>query len=553
MGVRVAERSAASYDYPLLIRHLLHTPLAIAADQEIVHRDRGRYSYAQIVERVARLARALTKLGANEGSVVSVMDWDSNRYFECYFAVPMLGAVLHTVNIRLSPEQILYTLNHARADVLLVHRDFLPVLQQIRSQLTTVRRFVLVEDAESGALPDAGFAGEYEALLAAESSEFAFKDFDENALATTFYTSGTTGLPKAVSFSHRQIVLHTLAALGAVASAGAGQSFNQTDVYMPISPMFHVHAWGFPYVATVLGVKQVYPGRYDPETLLALKQAEGVTFSHCVPTILQMLLDAPSSARMDLRGWKVAIGGAALSTALARRALQRGIDVFAGYGMSETCSTVGLTRFRAGHAPQDEAEELALRCRARVSMPLVEVRLIDESFADVPRDGVTPGEVVVRAPWLTKAYAGDPDASMKLWEGGYLHTQDIATIDAHGYLQVRDRIKDVIKTGGEWISSIALEEMICGHAAVVEAAVVGVPDERWGERPLALVVARGSQDAAGLQIDLRAHLTRFVATGAIPKYAVPDRIEIVASLPRTSVGKVDKKLIRRQLAESAAR
>lgn len=548
MGIRLAEQAASSYAYPLLVRHLLHTPLAIAADQEIVYRDRARYTYEQIVRRIAQLAHGLTRLGTGEGSVVAVMDWDSNRYFEAYFAVPMLGAVLHTVNIRLSPEQILYTLNHARAEVLLAHRDFLPVLEQIRAQLTSVRALVLLEEDRASGTVESGFAAEYEALLASEPTRFAFKDFDENALATTFYTSGTTGLPKAVSFSHRQIVLHTLAALGAAASAGNGQSFNQTDVYMPISPMFHVHAWGFPYVATVLGVKQVYPGRYEPDTLLELKRTEAVTFSHCVPTILQMLLDAPISARTDLRGWKVAIGGAALSSALARRALQRGIDVFTGYGMSETCSTVALSRFRAGDVPKDEEQEVTIRRQPRTMMPLVEVRVIDETFADVPRDGVAAGEVVVRAPWLTRAYAGDPQASDRLWEGGYLHTQDIATVDAHGYLQVRDRIKDVIKTGGEWISSIALEEMICTHAGVAEAAVIGIPDERWGERPFALVVPRGEQEASALQGELRTHLATFVSKGTIPKYAMPDRIDVVAALPRTSVGKVDKKLLRVQLA-----
>ena len=276
------------------------------------------------------------------GETVAVMDWDSHRYLECFFAIPMMGAVLQTVNIRLSQEQILYTLNHARAQTVLVHVDFVPVLEQIRDELQSVRTIVLINDGDKSPSTVIPFAGEYEELLAGSSPDYMFPDFDENTRATTFYTTGTTGLPKGVYFSHRQLVLHTLSELAAFGMPGRQGRFHRDDVYMPLTPMFHVHAWGFPYAATVMGVKQVYPGRYLPELLLKLIQTEGVTFSHCVPTILHMLLTNPAAKELDLSRWKVVIGGSALPQALAKMALDRGIDIFAGYGMSETCPILTL-------------------------------------------------------------------------------------------------------------------------------------------------------------------------------------------------------------------
>ena len=316
MPVRIMEPAAEAYRFPLLIRHLLHTPLACAADQQIVYRDRQRYTYTTFAERVSQLAGALRKVGVDPGDTVAVMDWDSHRYLECFFAIPMLGAVLQTVNVRLTSEQIAYTLRHAGAKVVLVNRDFLPILESIRAGLPGVRRYLLLDDEPDGDVP-AWIDAEYEDALSAEASSFHFEDFDEHAMATTFYTTGTTGDPKAVCFSHRQLVLHTLALTAAVASPAHGQSFRHGDVYMPLTPMFHVHAWGNPYVATMLGVKQVYPGRYVPEELLALRAREGVTYSHCVPTILRMLLTHARESGLSLSGWKLCIGGSTFSRVTA--------------------------------------------------------------------------------------------------------------------------------------------------------------------------------------------------------------------------------------------
>src|SRR5262245_24692123 len=305
MATDVIERTPSAYGYPLLVKHLLHTALATAPDQEIVYRDLKRYDYRTLRQRIGRLAGALSRLGVGAGQTVAVMDWDSHRYLECYFAVPMMGAVLQTVNVRLSPEQILYTLNHARPAVVLVHADFLPLLEEIEARIESVKTYVLLVDGSTRPTTSLATVGEYEDLLASSSAAYDFADFDENTRATTFYTTGTTGLPKGVYFSHRQLVLHTLAGLAGLGSAPEGQRFHRADVYMPITPMFHVHAWGIPYIATVMGVKQVYPGRYAPDMLLRLIRTEKVTFSHCVPTILHMLLNCPGGRDVDLGGFKM--------------------------------------------------------------------------------------------------------------------------------------------------------------------------------------------------------------------------------------------------------
>ncbi|MBK6596631.1 MAG: fatty acid--CoA ligase [Proteobacteria bacterium] len=529
---------------PLLIASLLRTPLATAPHQQIVYRDVARYDYLTLKTRIGKLARALADLGIAEGDTVAVMDWDSHRYLECYFAIPMMGAVLMTVNLRLAPAQIAYTLQQSKARVLLVHHDFVPLLRALRAQLPLVTHAVLLEPDTTDECPFHGERFDYETLLAVADADFDFKEFDERAVATTFFTTGTTGLPKAVCFTHRQIMIHTLAVLGALASPQHGQSFRQGDVYMPMTPMFHVHAWGLPYVATLLGVKQVYPGRYEPTRLLALREREGVSYSHCVPTILQMLLDAPESATTDLRGWKITVGGAALGESLARAALARGIDVFAAYGMSETCPFLTATRLTGDDQATDGAAEITRRCRTGLPAPLVDLRIVDAEMQDVPHDGETMGELVVRAPWLTGGYVDDPIATAELWQGGYLHTRDIATIDEQGVVQIRDRLKDVIKTGGEWISSLLLEDLLGRHADVGEVAVVGIADERWGERPVAVVVPRAATVNLLDAETLRLHLAAFVQSGQIPKYAVPERIEFVETIPKTSVGKIDKKHLR---------
>jgi fatty-acyl-CoA synthase len=547
MQANLVEATPSAYAYPLLIKQLLLTPLATTPDQEIVYRDRLRYRYRDLRGRIGRLANLLATLGIRHGDTVAVMDWDSHRYLETYFAVPMMGAVLMTANVRLAPEQILYCLDHARVDLLLVHADFLPVLDSIRDRLKTVKRFVLIADGAPVAADPARFAGEYETLLERASPDFEFPDFDENTRATTFYTTGTTGLPKAVYFSHRQLVLHTLAVGVTTGSHPGGQSFNRGDVYMPLTPMFHVHAWGFPYLATLYGVKQVYPGRYQPDMIVKLFVGEGVTYSHCVPAIMQMVLNCPEAAGADLHGWKVVVGGSALPKGLARAALSRGIDIWCGYGMSETCPILTSSQVKpADQGNLSGEEELEIRCRTGLPIALVDIKIADAQMKELPADGKSVGEIVVRAPWLTQGYLHDPTASEVLWRGGYLHTQDAATRSRDGYLQITDRMKDVIKTGGEWISSLELESLISQHPAVAEVAVIGVKDAKWGERPLALVVARSGHEAMLTQEALQQHLLQHCQSGHLAKYAIPERFLFVPAIEKTSVGKTDKKLLRQK-------
>ena len=536
------EHTPSAYKYPLLIKHLLHAPMSQSADQEIVYRDLSRFTYRDLRERIGRFASGLTSKGVRRGDVVGVLDWDSHRYLECYFAIPMLGATLQTVNIRLSPEQVLFTLNHARPKLLLVNVEFLPLIEQLQGQLESVEGIILMSD--DGVFPNSPIktVGHYEEILAKSSADFTFEDFDENTRATMFYTTGTTGAPKGVYFSHRQLVLHTLIDLVGFGSPARQGRFHGEDVYMPITPMFHVHGWGLPYAATAAGVKQVYPGRYQPELLLNLIKTEGVTFSHCVPTILQMLLSAPNSKDVDLSKLKMVIGGAALTKALAKAAMQRGIDIFAGYGMSESGPILTIAQLKEHELTGNLDEEVEFRTKTGTPVPLVDFRIVDAAMKDVAHDGRTAGEIVVRAPWLTMGYLNNPASSEKLWEGGYLHTGDIGTMTAHGVVQITDRIKDVIKTGGEWIPSIELEDILLQMPSLSEAAIIGVGDAKWGERPLAILVAHpgGNVDNAAVQ----KHVKAYADKGVISRFAIPDRIMFVEALDKTSVGKIDKKVLR---------
>ena len=530
--------------FPLLIKSLLRTPLQNAPDTEIVSDGLMRYSYRDFEGRLKRLAHALSSHGVGQGDVVAVMDWDTHRYFECFFAVPMMGAVLHTVNIRLAPAQIAYTIDHAEDDVILVHADFLPLMEEVMPLVKRDVRLILLRD-DPAQSPDStfDFITSYDAMMAAPADDFVFPDFDERMRATTFYTTGTTGEPKAVGYSHRQLVLHTMGLLAGLGPIETSNRLHAGDVYMPITPMFHVHAWGFPYAATLLGIKQVYAGRYTPANLLRLIAEEGATFSHCVPTILQMLLSAPEAADTDLSKLKMLIGGSALPRGLAEAALARGINVYTGYGMSETCPVLTVSVLD----PEDEAA-VEPRLKTGNPIPMVDLQTVGAGMVEMPRDGVTTGEVVARAPWLNAAYLKNPDATSALWEGDYLHTGDVGHIDEAGTLMITDRMKDVIKSGGEWVSSLELESLASAVDGVAEVAAIGIPDEKWGERPLLLIVARDGADEGAIRDGIAAAAQAAVAAGDLSKWAVPDQFRFVTEIAKTSVGKIDKKRLRTEVA-----
>ncbi|MBW2441456.1 MAG: long-chain-fatty-acid--CoA ligase, partial [Deltaproteobacteria bacterium] len=436
------------YNYPLIIKKLLNDSLIKSPDREIVYSDRHRYTYRDLHQRIGRLASGLTQLGAAAGDTIAVFDYDSHRYLECFFAIPMIGAVLQTVNWRLSAEQMAYTINHAEAKMIIINDDFLPILEGIYQQLETVQAVVVI--AEKGGTADTRVnpAAEFEDMMQTVSPTFDFPDLDENTKATTFYTTGTTGNPKGVYFSHRQLVLHTLAVAVECGAYHTTGRFRSNDVYMPLTPMFHVHAWGFPYVATLLGAKQIYPGQYEPTRLLNLIQKEKVTFSHCVPTILQMLLTSPAIKDADLSNWKVIIGGARLPRGLAKAAQDLGIEINAGYGMSETGPVMTAATPREDMLNWEEDRLLDITIKTGKPIPLAEIEVVDGDGNILPHDGESTGEVVMRSPWLTQSYFKAPDKTAELWRNGWLHSGDVGYISPDGYLQITDRIKDVIKSGG---------------------------------------------------------------------------------------------------------
>ncbi|WP_238530065.1 long-chain-fatty-acid--CoA ligase [Alicycliphilus denitrificans] len=506
---------------------VLASGVAAGGNRQIITHGGMRFGYPELDQRVRRLGAVLCALGVSAGTRVAMLDRDTHRYLEAYFAVPMLGAVLMTANIRLSAQQLRYTLEHSGTRLVLAAAELVPLLKEAFAGAAVIPELLVM-----------GEDGQYDALMESADASFEFPDVDEESVATHFYTTGTTGLPKGVTYTHRQLVEHTLAVGFALAAADDYQSLRQGDVYMPLTPMFHVHAWGMPYIATLLGLKQVYPGRYDALTLPGLIATERVTFSHCVPTVLQMVLDEAERQGQSLHGWKVMVGGSAMAPALARRAMKSGLQPFAGYGMSETCPVLCFARTNA----QEASAYPERLCRVGHPVPLVQLQIEGEDR----QPDATEGELVARASWLTQAYFDDPTGSGRLWEGGHLHTGDVATIDMDGAVRIVDRLKDVIKSGGEWVSSLDLEAKLREHPAVDEAAVIGIPDAKWGERPWAFVklAAAAPLSAAEAEAALRELLQSHVAQGLLPRFAIPERIEFVDELPKTSVGKLDKKRLR---------
>ena len=547
MKIRKVPSASKAFKFPLLIKNILAYSTMIEPTNEIVYKDQVRYNYFELNRRVRKQANVFKKLGLNGGQTIAVLDYDSHRYLECFFGIPMTGNVLHTINWRLSPLQILYTINHAEDVLIICHIDFLPLLESLFKDIKTVKSIIVCADgndySKETLLP---IIGEYEELLNQESDKYDFEDFDEDAVATTFYTTGTTGNPKGVYFTHRQLVLHTLSVSVTFSAIDRACQFNNSDVYMPLTPMFHVHAWGFPYVATMCNTKQVYVGKFDIEVVLKCFVREKVTFSHCVPTILQMFVSHPATQNIDLSKWKVVIGGSALPKSLAKAAIQRGIDVITGYGMSETCPILSTVYV----SPKDKLNpdiDFQIEARTRSGTPtiFVDLHLIDENGNTVPKDNETIGEVTARTPWLTQGYINEPEKSEELWYDGWLHTGDVATMNSHNSLKITDRIKDVIKTGGEWVSSIDLENMIGQHEAVMEVAIVGIQDAKWGERPHAMIVLKDGKNMT--KEDLKTFMQRYVDDNIITAWTIPSSVEFAVAIPKTSVGKLDKKVIRARL------
>lgn len=555
------QQAQEAYGFPLIIKQLLNRAKIASTDQTISYADKVTYTYAEFFKRVNRLANVLKNMGLHAGDVVAVMDWDSHRYLEAYFAVPMSGMILQTVNVRLAEDKVLYTINHAKPKALLLNAEFEPMAKNYRHEAPSIEQVIWLDDTQyskdqygkdninpkQASMPDY-VDGEYEAMLAAADDTFDFPDFDENTIATTFYTSGTTGDPKGVFFTHRQIVLQTLASTLATALNAEGQGVRYNDVYMPMTPLFHVHAWCWPYGATMIGLKQVYPGRYLAPMLVDLIEQHNVTLSHGVPAILQMLLKEMDTRGRKFNGLKLMVGGSKINEGLAKNAIDSGIEFMPGFGMSESCPVVARAVFDDKTDVMSMDEQISYRCLSGSPIMLVSMEIWDENGKALPMDGESTGELVMRSPWLTQSYFKNPEAGNELWRGGWMHTQDIASISFNGTLKITDRLKDVIKSGGEWVSSLEVETVLSFHPSVDDIAVIGVPDERWGERPLALVVLKSDYiDTKADDILALGH--QAVEKGHLPKYGIPSEIKFLAEMPRTSVGKLDKKRMRMMCAE----
>jgi fatty-acyl-CoA synthase len=511
-------------DRPLLIRDIAERVERLFPDREIVSRTHTgveRSSYGEVVARARRLASSLERLGVKRGDRVATFGWNSRRHLELYLAVPSMGAILHTLNIRLFEEDLRYIVGHAQDRVIFLDASLADVMPRFEG----VEREVLMPDADGvrdGAL-------DYEQLIEEGDEGFAFPDLDERSAAAMCYTSGTTGRPKGVLYSHRSTVLHSIAA-----NQADGLGIGRLDSVMPVVPMFHVNAWGLPYIATNSGARLVLPGpRMTPGDLAELIAAEKVTFTAGVPTIWQGMLRLDPAP--DLSSVKeIVCGGSAVPEALIRAFDDKfGVPIVQAWGMTETSPIASISR-PGPDGPGDADDVYKLRATQGRVVPLVDFTIDEEAG----------GELLVRGPWVASAYYED-DSQKEKFEGGWLRTGDVAQLADGCFIKLVDRTKDLVKSGGEWISSVELENVVMGHPKVMEAAVVAVPDDEWGERPCACVVPCEGEELDAEE--LRSFLSERVA-----KWWIPERIEFIDEVPKTSVGKFDKKVLRKRLAEEAA-
>jgi len=526
-------------DFPLTLAHLFERAGRLFPDSEIVSRqpDKSlfRYRYADFHRRARLLTAALKRMGLKRGDRVATLMWNHHAHLEAYFAIPCAGGVLHTLNLRLHPDDIAYIANHAGDRFLIVDDVLLPLYEKFRGQVKFEK--VIVVPLTGAAVP-AG-CEDYE-KLASKGRAGKLPALKEDAPAGMCYTSGTTGRPKGVVYSHRALVLHSLAsALPDV------MGMSNHDTVTPVVPMFHVNAWGIPFTAVMVGAKLAFPGPHlDAVNLLDLYQSEQVTLTAGVPTIWAGILQAldREPARWKLSaGMRMVVGGAAAPESMIRAFDRHNLKVIHGWGMTETTPVAAVNYLKRGVSGLGEDEQYALRAKQGVPPPFVEVRAMTGQ-GEAPWDGKTMGELEVRGPWVAAAYHNLEGESDKWSADGWFRTGDVVTIDARGYIKITDRIKDLVKSGGEWISSVDLENALVGHPKVAEAAVIAVPDAKWGERPLAVVVLKPGL-AAG-QEELREHLAQRFA-----KFWLPDGFEFVGEIPRTSTGKMLKAKLREQFKD----
>jgi fatty-acyl-CoA synthase len=524
-------------DYPLTISAIMRHGARIYGGSECLTwtgAGTRRSSYAQVAQNAGRLAAALARLGIAAGDPVATFCWNNQEHLEAYFAVPGMGAVLHTLNIRLAGTQVAQIASHAGDRIIIVDDTLVQLLAKV--DLPTVEAFIVNGPGDASALGDRAPVLRYQELLADQSPDFDWPGLDERAAALMCYTSGTTGDPKGVVYSHRSTYLHAMAVMA------APLGISEADRALAIVPMFHANAWGLPYAAFLSGATLHMPGPFlQPEHLTAFIAAERSTVTSGVPTIWNAILDYGRDHEIDLSSLRLGnSGGAAAPRVMLERFEDRyGLRIIQGWGMTEM-SPVGGLAIPPAEVTEGTPEDLDWRMRSGRVIHGVEMRVVGKNGEELPWDGVSEGEIEVRGPWVTGSYHNDP--APEKFHDGWLRTGDVGTIDDRGFFVITDRIKDVIKSGGEWISSVDLENELMGHPAVQEAAVIGMPDDRWGERPLASVVLRPGAEAKP------GELAEFLS-GKVARWQVPENWTFVAEIPKTAVGKFDKKVLRARLAD----
>ncbi len=527
-------------DYPLLVHQFLERANTFFPGKEIVTREgeeTHRYTYAGLMRRSSRLSNALAGLGVGTGDRVGTFAWNHYRHLEAYFAAPAMGAVLHTINIRLFTDDLVYIINHAGDKVILIDPDLVPILEPLASQLESVEHFVIMTDDRSftTTLPS---AHNYEDLLSGATDDYSPAKLDENAPAGLCYTSATTGRPKGVVYSHRAIVLHSMME-AQVDTIG----FRERDVVLPIVPMFHANCWGVPYTSALVGATQVLNGiRPDPEVICRLIDSEKVTLGMGVPTIWIGVLDylERSGKTYDFSSLReIVSGGSAVPISLIQAYKEKlGVNLIQAYGMTEATPVVSYNRVSSRFDGLSDGEKLRVAGTQGAIVPGLEMRLIDDEGNDLPWDGEQRGELLFKGPWIADSYYNDPRSEETFIDGWY-HSGDIASVDPNGYIQIGDRVKDMVKSGGEWISSVDLETAIIGHPGVLEAAVIAIPHERWVERPLACVVPNADFQGKLQKADILDFIRDRFAS-----WWLPDDVVFIDEIPKTSVGKMDKKVLR---------
>ena len=537
--LEVAAVEGLMQDYELSLQHVLWRIERLHQKKEVVtKRDEGihRTTYGEMVPRINRLAGALKRIGVKPGDRVATLAWNTNRHLELYYAVPCMGAVLHTLNLRLFPQHLEFIVNDAEDKVLFVDQSLLPLLKPLAGKIPSIKTIVLMAEATVPAAKDDGPADmlDYETLLAAESDSYPWPKLSERMAAAMCYTSGTTGNPKGVVYSHRSQFIHTMGVL-----QGDNLGLTERETLLPVVPMFHANSWGLPYATGMAGAKIVFAGRFsaDPKALVELAEQEEVTYLAGVPTVwiaLAAYLKETGKRLPKVR--TVVCGGSAVPRALMETMDSLGLPILHAWGMTETSPLGSVARVYADATPE---EELKLRLTQGRVAPGVEIRITDPaSGEELPWDGVAFGEIQVRGPWIARGYHNgyDPD---KLTEDGWFRTGDVAKISPDGYIQIVDRTKDVIKSGGEWISSVELENAVMAHPKILEAAVIGLPHSKWDERPVVYAVARPEFKGQVTEDEVKDFLKDKVA-----KWWLPDEVRFIDEVPKTSVGKFDKKVLR---------